>query len=66
MKEYIMNDLTPIEISSITDMVKGMSKEQLKVAVKHVPIEIMCEEIAIRHKNLEEKIAGINSIMGVN
>lgn len=61
-----MSDLTPIEVSSITDMVKGMSTEQLKIAVQYIPVEIMCNEIAIRHKNLEEKIAGINSIMGIN
>lgn len=60
-----MADMAPIEVDALINTVKAFTPEQLKIVVQHIPVEVMCIEIASRHKVLLEKLTGINDIMRV-
>lgn len=62
----INGSMSPMEMESLANTAQAMPEEQLKIIVQYIPVEIMCNEIAIRHRNLVNKIAGINNIMGIN
>lgn len=62
-----MRDLTPIEMQSIADAAKAMSKEkeQLSIFLQNIPVEAMLEEIGNRYNTLNEKLNNINNIIGI-
>lgn len=62
----INGNMSPIEMESLANTAQAMTEEQLKIIVQYIPVEIMCNEIATRHRNIVDKIAGINNIMGIN
>lgn len=59
-----IGEMTPIELESLTNTVRGMSEDQLRIVAQNMPVRIMCEEIANRYEVLADKMNGITSIMG--
>ena len=57
--------LSYIEVESLINTVKSFTPEELKIVVHNLPVDVMCNEIAERHKTLLEKISGINDIINV-
>lgn len=57
------SDMSPIEMESLTNTIKGMSEEQLRLVAQSMPVRIMCEEISNRYEFLSEKLNGIASVM---
>ena len=66
IKSMMNGSISPIEMESLASTAQAMTEEQLRIIVQYIPVEIMCEEISKRHRNLADKIAGIGSIMGGN
>jgi hypothetical protein len=58
-----LNETSPMELETLTNTIKGMSEEQLRIIVQNIPVRIMCEEIANRYDTLANKITSITSIM---
>ena len=59
------NEMSIMEMEALTNTIRGMSEEQLKVVVSNIPIRIMCDEIANRYEHLVDKVNGvINIIVG--
>lgn len=58
------NEMSPIEIESLTNTIKGMSEDQLRLVAQNIPMKIMCEEISSRYELLVDKLNGVANIMG--
>ena len=58
------NTMSPMEVETLTNTIRGMTEEQLKLIVRNIPVRLMCEEIANRHEVIADKITSITSIMG--
>ena len=58
------NKMSIMEMESLTNTIRGMSEEQLKVVVSNIPIRIMCDEIANRYEYLVDKVNGVINIVG--
>ena len=56
-------EMSPIELEALTNTIRGMSEDQLRIVAQNMPIRIMCEEISNRHTALTDKISGIMSVM---
>ena len=59
-----INEMSPIEMEALTNTIRGMSEQQLRLVAQSMPVRIMCEEIANRYEVLAEKMTSITSIMG--
>lgn len=46
--EMIERELSPIEKEKISDSIKGMSEQELRVALRHIPVGLMFDEIGAR------------------
>ena len=57
-------EMSPIEMEALTNTIRGMSEEQLRLVANSIPVRIMCEEIANRYEILADKMTSITSIMG--
>lgn len=58
------NEMSPIEMESLTRTINGMSEDQLRLVAQNMPIRIMCEEISNRYEFLADKLNGVANIMG--
>ena len=56
------SDMSTMETEALTNTIRGMSEEQLRLIAKNMPVQIMCEEIALRYNVLAEKITSITNI----
>lgn len=56
-------EMSPIELEALTNTIRGMSEEQLRIVAQNIPVKIMCEEIANKYTTLTDKINGIMSVM---
>ena len=56
-------EMSPMEMEALTNTIRGMSEQQLRIVAQNMPVRIMCEEIASKHEMLMEKLNGITSIM---
>lgn len=65
IKSMMSGSMSPIEIESLSSTAQAMTEEQLKIIAQYIPVEIMCEEISKRYRNLADKIVGIGNIMGI-
>lgn len=59
-----INEMSPIELEALTNTIRGMSEEQLRIVAQNMPVRIMCEEITNRYKVMADKLTSITSIMG--
>lgn len=57
-------EMSSIEMEALTNTIRGMSEEQLRLVANSIPVRIMCEEIANRYEILADKMTSITSIMG--
>lgn len=57
-------EMSPIEMEALTNTIRGMSEQQLRLVANSMPVRIMCEEIANRYEVLADKMTSITSIMG--
>lgn len=58
------NEMSPIELEALTNTIRGMSEEQLRIVAQNMPVRIMCEEITNRYEVMADKLTSITSIMG--
>ena len=57
-------EMSPLEMEALTNTIRGMSEQQLRLVAQSMPVRIMCEEIANRYEVLADKMTSITSIMG--
>lgn len=57
------NEMSPIEMEALTNTIRGMSEDQLRIVAQNMPVRIMCDEISNRYEVLADKFNSITSIM---
>lgn len=57
------NQMSPLETEVLTNTIRGMSEDQLRLVAQTLPINIMCEEITHRYQMLSDKLGDIANVM---
>ena len=58
-----VGEMSPIELEALTNTIRGMSEDHLRIVAQNIPVRIMCEEIANRHEIMADTLNNITSIM---